>query len=172
MKKVIFLLYILYFSPFAQTIQIAPKYIDSIFTRNGGTSIFFYKKDDDKSNFLQKQNLVKALVSQDLKIELANQLGVFFANNSYEILSINNDSAASKLGLKVGDSLVSFGGIKLSNSYLGPFHEDFYDEKPPSFMLTIRRQGDNIEFGGNIKDLPLKEWGDNFLKKYYPQPTE
>ncbi|MDR1460605.1 MAG: hypothetical protein LBI78_03080 [Campylobacteraceae bacterium] len=172
MKKVILLLCLLHFFSFAQTTQIAPKYIDSIFAQSGGVSIFFYKKQGDKSNFLQKQNLIKALASRDLKIDLANQLGVFFANNSYEILSVNNNYVASKLGLKVGDSLVNFGGIGLSNSYLGPFHEDFHSEKTPSFMLTIRRQGNNIELGGNIKDLPFKEWGDNFLKKYYPQTAE
>jgi hypothetical protein len=171
MKKAI-LLYLLCFFSFAQTVQIAPKYIDSIFAQNGGIGIFFYKKESGKSNFLQKQNLIKALASQDVKIGLANQLGVFFANDSYEILFVNNDSVASKLGLKVGDSLVNFGGIKLSNSYLGPFNEDLYGEKTPSFMLTIRRQGDNIELGGSIKDLPFKEWSDNFLKKYYPQAIE
>ncbi|MDR1554782.1 MAG: hypothetical protein LBS39_02000 [Campylobacteraceae bacterium] len=152
--------------------QTAPKYIDSIFAQDGGASIFFYKKGSGKSSFLQKQNLIKALTSHNIKIDLENQLGVFFADNSYEIFSVNNNSLASKLGLKVGDSLVNFGGIELSNSYLGPFHENFYNEKSPSFMLMIKRQGNNIELGGGIKDLPIKEWSDNFLKRYYPQTME
>jgi C-terminal processing protease CtpA/Prc len=172
MKNMILPMCLLYLSSYAQTVQIAPKYIDSIFAQDRGIEIFFYKKDDNKSNFLQKQNLINALTSQSVKVELANQLGVFFANDSYKILSIDNNSVAAKLGLKVGDSLMNFGGIELSNSYLGPFHEDFYSGKTPSFMLTIKREGNTIELGGGIKDLPVREWGDDFLKKYYPQGIE
>jgi hypothetical protein len=168
MKKTA-LLFVPCFLLYAQTMQIVPKYIDSIFAEDGGVNIFFYKNGGGKSSFLQKQNLIKALASNNIKTELANQLGVFFADNSYEILSVNNNSIASQLDLKVGDSLVNFGGIELTNSYLGPFHEDFYNDKTPSFMLTIKRQGNNIELGGSIKDLPIREWGDNFLKRYYPQ---
>ncbi|MDR3177911.1 MAG: hypothetical protein LBT96_02895 [Campylobacteraceae bacterium] len=168
MKKIA-LIFIL---PLFSHAQIGAKYIDSVFAQKGGINIFFYKQDGNKSNFFQKQNLIKALVSDDIKIGLANQLGVFFADDSYEILTVNNNSMASKLGLKVGDSLVNFGGFEFSNSYLGPFHENFYSDKTPSFMLTIKRQGNTIELGGGIKDLPVGEWRDNFLKRYYPQTEE
>jgi predicted metalloprotease with PDZ domain len=109
---------------------------------------------------------VAALYSPDLKMELANQLGVFFADETYEIEAIDNNSEASKMGLKVGDKIVNFGGISLSSS-LPPLHEDPLVEKSPSFMLTIKRQGDTLEFGGGIKDLPLREWSDGVMKKYY-----
>ncbi|MDR2341955.1 MAG: hypothetical protein LBD84_02795 [Campylobacteraceae bacterium] len=166
MKKTLLILHVLCLFSYAQTTQIAPKYIDSIFTEKGGINIFFYKENENKSNFLQEQNLMKALISRNVKIDIANQLGVFFADDSYEIHTIIDNSAASKLGLKAGDNLINFGGIELSNSYIGPFHEDFYNQKSPSFMLTIKRQGNTIEFGGSIKDLPIKEWSDNFLKRY------
>jgi predicted metalloprotease with PDZ domain len=153
---------------FCAEAQIVPKYINDIFAQKGGVEIFFYNCKSDKSTFLQQQNLAAALYSDDIKVELANQLGVFFVKDSYEIERVGNNSVASNIGLKVGDKIVNFGGIALSSSYSSPFHEEsLLSEKMPSFMLTIKRQGNTLEFGGGIKDLPLKEWSDNFLKKYY-----
>jgi len=167
-KKAVF---ILVFAQIFANSQIAPKYINSIFTQKSGIDIFFYDSKAGVSTFLQKHNLVAALYSDEIKVGLANQLGVFFAGDSYEIEAIDNNSEASKMGLKVGDKIVNFGGISLSSSPLPPLHEDPLLDKSPSFMLTIKRQGDTLEFGGGIKDLPLREWSDGIIKKYY-QPQE
>jgi predicted metalloprotease with PDZ domain len=146
--------------------QTSEKYIDSIFAQKGGVNIFFYKPNRDNA-FLQKQNLIAALYSKKLKMELANQLGVFFTDNSYEINSVNDNSMAATMGLKVGDKIVNFGGINFSDSRIDAFHETNANDQSPSFMLTIKRQGDTLQFGGGIKDLPFKEWSDTFMKKYY-----
>jgi predicted metalloprotease with PDZ domain len=139
---------------------------ESVFAQKTPIDTFFYEEAQPKSSFLQRWILEETLGSSLFKNDLQNQLGVFFAPDSYEITSIANDSMAQKLGLHQGDQVVGFGGVELMESSRGPMDE-VDNAKKPSFMLTIRREGDTLKLGAGVKDI--RGWGEDFLRKYSPK---
>lgn len=125
---------------------------------------FLFSKDNNSNTTKNDTPLEKALSnSKTFNQNISSQTGVYFPLNHKK--RYNKLSSSYFADKNSSDSNVGFGGIGFIEQNFTPTHYDNELENSPAFMLTIKKQGDSVKIGGDVKGLNQKNINEFILHK-------